>query len=35
VNRVLADLERRGAISIGRRHIKVKDAAIVQSDIRY
>ena len=35
VNRVLADLEKRGAISIGRRHIKVKDPAILQNDIRY
>ena len=35
VNRVLADLEKRGAISIGRRHIKVKDAALLQGDIRY
>ena len=35
VNRVLADLEKRGAISIGRRHIKVKDPAVLQADIRY
>lgn len=35
VNRVLADLEKRGAISIGRRHIKVKDTDILQRDIRY
>lgn len=35
VNRVLADLEKRGAISIGRRHIKVKDTDILQHDIRY
>ncbi len=35
VNRVLADLEKRGAISIGRRHIKVKDPALLQSDVRY
>lgn len=35
VNRVLADLEKRGAISIGRRHIKVKDAALLQGDIQY
>lgn len=35
VNRVLADLEKRGAISIGRRHIKVKDPTILQADIRY
>ena len=35
VNRVLADLEKRGAIAIGRRHIEVKDAAILQANIRY
>lgn len=35
VNRVLADLEKRNAISIGRRHIKVKDPALLQGDIRY
>lgn len=35
VNRVLADLEKRGAISIGRRQVKVKDPALLQSDIRY
>ena len=35
VNRVLAELEKRGAISIGRRNIKVKDAALLQGDIRY
>lgn len=35
VNRVLADLEKRGAIGIGRRHITVKDAAALEKDIRY
>lgn len=35
VNRVLADLERRGAISIGRRHIELRDRELVRSDIRY
>ena len=35
VNRVLADLEKRGAISIGRRQVKVKDPTLLQSDIRY
>lgn len=35
VNRVLADLEKRNAISIGRRHIKVRDPALLQGDIRY
>lgn len=35
VNRVLADLEKRGAIGIGRRHITVKDTAALEKDIRY
>ncbi len=35
VNRVLADLEKRGAIKIGRRHLELKDRALLQSDIRY
>jgi CRP/FNR family cyclic AMP-dependent transcriptional regulator len=35
VNRVLADLEKRGAIKIGRRNIHLKDRAILQSEIRY
>jgi len=35
VNRVLADLEKREAIKIGRRHIKLKDRSILQSEIRY
>ncbi len=35
VNRVLADLEKRGAIAIGRRHITVKDAAALEKDIRH
>ncbi|HEV2250555.1 MAG TPA: Crp/Fnr family transcriptional regulator [Candidatus Limnocylindria bacterium] len=35
VNRVLADLEKRGAIKIGRRNIQLKDRAILQSEIRY
>ena len=35
VNRVLADLEKRDAIKIGRRHIKLKDRALLQSEIRY
>ena len=35
VNRVLADLEDRGAIKIGRRNLVLKDRAILQSDIRY
>ena len=35
VNRVLADLERRDAIKIGRRNIKLRDRTILQSEIRY
>jgi CRP-like cAMP-binding protein len=35
VNRVLADLEKRGAIKIGRRHLELKDRALLQGDIRY
>ena len=35
VNRVLADLENRGGIKIGRRHIQLKDRALLQSEIRY
>jgi CRP/FNR family cyclic AMP-dependent transcriptional regulator len=35
VNRVLADLEKRGAIKIGRRNIQLKDRALLHSDIRY
>jgi hypothetical protein len=35
VNRVLADLEKRDAIKIGRRNIKLKDRALLQSEIRY
>ena len=35
VNRVLADLEKRGAIEIGRRSIQIKDRPILQGEIRY
>jgi CRP/FNR family cyclic AMP-dependent transcriptional regulator len=35
VNRVLADLEKRGAITIGRRNIQLKDRARLQGDIRH
>jgi CRP/FNR family cyclic AMP-dependent transcriptional regulator len=35
VNRVLADLEKRGAIKVGRRNIQLKDRALLHSDIRY
>jgi len=35
VNRVLAELEKRGAIKIGRRHIQLKDRAVLQGEVRY
>ena len=35
VNRVLADLEKRNAIKIGRRNIQLKDRALLQNDVRY
>ncbi len=35
VNRVLADLEKRGAIKIGRRHLQLKDRAMLHDEIRY
>jgi CRP/FNR family transcriptional regulator, cyclic AMP receptor protein len=35
VNRVLADLEHRGGITIGRRHIDIADHDILRSAIRY
>ena len=35
VNRALADLEKRGAIKIGRRNIVLKDRLVLQGDIRY
>ena len=35
VNRVLADLEKRGAVKIGRRNIQLKDRALLQGEIRY
>jgi CRP-like cAMP-binding protein len=35
VNRVLADLEKRGAIKIGRRNLVLKDRTVLQGDIRY
>lgn len=35
VNRALADLEKRKAIRIGRRHIEILDPAALQKDIRY
>jgi CRP/FNR family transcriptional regulator len=35
VNRVLADLEKRGGIKIGRRNLVLKDRAVLHGDIRY
>ncbi|MEK7861056.1 MAG: Crp/Fnr family transcriptional regulator [Chloroflexota bacterium] len=35
VNRALADLERIGAVTVGRRHIEIKDAAKLKQQIRY
>lgn len=35
VNRVLADLERRGAITVGRRHLELRDRELLRGDIRY
>ena len=35
VNRCLADLEKVGAISVGRRHIEVKDSEKLKQQIRY
>jgi CRP-like cAMP-binding protein len=34
-NRALADLEARGAIAIGRRHIAVKEPAFLRKHVRY
>lgn len=35
VNRALADLESQGAIAVGRRHIAVKDPALLRKQVRY
>ena len=35
VNRALADLEAQGAIAIGRRHISVKEPALLRKHVRY
>ena len=35
VNRALADLVKLGAITVGRRHIEVRDAALLRAQIRY
>jgi CRP/FNR family transcriptional regulator len=35
VNRVLADLERRGGVKLGRGHVEVVDQALLRKEIRY
>ncbi len=35
VNRVLADLERLGAVRIGRGKVEIRDAALLKKEIRY
>jgi CRP/FNR family cyclic AMP-dependent transcriptional regulator len=35
VNRALADLEAQGAIAVGRRHIAVKEPALLRKHVRY
>ena len=35
VNRALADLETQGAIAVGRRHISVKDPALLRKQLRF
>ena len=35
VNRALADLEAQGAIAVGRRHIAVKEPALLRKQVRY
>jgi hypothetical protein len=35
VNRALADLQKMGAIDIGRRHIEVRDPSKLKAQIRY
>lgn len=35
VNRALADLEAQGAIAVGRRHITVKEPALLRKQVRY
>jgi CRP/FNR family transcriptional regulator, cyclic AMP receptor protein len=35
VNRVLVDLERRGAVKLGRGHVEISDAALLKKEIRY
>jgi len=35
VNRVLADLERRGGVRVSRGHLELKDRTVLQGEIRY
>jgi len=35
VNRVLVDLERRGAVKLGRGHVELVDLALLKKEIRY
>lgn len=35
VNRVLADLEQRGVIAVGRRHVEIKDEETLRREVRY
>ncbi|MEK6206578.1 MAG: helix-turn-helix domain-containing protein [Chloroflexota bacterium] len=35
VNRALADLEAQGAITVGRRHIVVREPALLRKQVRY
>jgi len=35
VNRVLVDLERRGAVKLGRGHVEISDTALLKKEIRY
>ena len=35
VNRVLVDLERRGALKLGRGQVEIVDAGLLKKEIRY
>jgi len=35
VNRVLADLEKRGIITVGRKHVELRDAEALRREVRY
>ncbi|MDP9280866.1 MAG: Crp/Fnr family transcriptional regulator [Chloroflexota bacterium] len=35
VNRVLVDLERRGAVKLGRGNVEIADAALLKKEVRY